>query len=126
MVFSFADIEDNVKMDVKNMFLSGLGSTGRSIPLAGMDFDRDENELALTQMAKMMAASLRKRQRSNTIEILNCSGRELPKVITFPYSRHSSYQELCDLVEAFNPKDIYPCTVDEGFWIQGLLSSWKA
>lgn len=33
---------------------------------------------------------------------------------TFPYSRHSSYQELRELVQAFNPKDVYPCTVDRG------------
>ncbi|KAG9522317.1 hypothetical protein KCV07_g3096, partial [Aureobasidium melanogenum] len=33
--------------------------------------------------------------------------------ITFPFSRHSSYLELRELVQAFNPKDIYPCTVDQ-------------
>lgn len=35
----------------------------------------------------------------------------LPKQIVFPYSRHSSFSELCALIEAFKPKDIYPCTV---------------
>jgi hypothetical protein len=35
----------------------------------------------------------------------------LPKQILFPFSRHASYGELCLLVEAFQPKDIYPCTV---------------
>jgi hypothetical protein len=35
---------------------------------------------------------------------------------TFPYSRHSSYTELCHLVEAFKPKDIWPCTVDKANW----------
>jgi DNA cross-link repair 1C protein len=40
----------------------------------------------------------------------------LPKTITFPYSRHSSYSELCHLVQAFQPKDVYPCTVDEATW----------
>ena len=34
----------------------------------------------------------------------------------FPYSRHSSYEELCDLIRAFKPKDIHPCTVDEEAW----------
>jgi len=33
-----------------------------------------------------------------------------------PYSRHSSYDELCDLVKAFLPIDVYPCTVDEENW----------
>ncbi|KAK3705078.1 hypothetical protein LTR37_013445 [Vermiconidia calcicola] len=40
----------------------------------------------------------------------------LPKRITFPYSRHSSYEELCFLVEAFKPRNIHPCTVDETNW----------
>lgn len=35
---------------------------------------------------------------------------------TFPYSRHSSYEELCFLIEAFKPKDIWPCTVDKINW----------
>ncbi|KAI7156315.1 hypothetical protein KC349_g6375 [Hortaea werneckii] len=40
----------------------------------------------------------------------------LPKQINFPYSRHSSYSELCRLVEAFKPNDIHPCTVDKAKW----------
>lgn len=35
---------------------------------------------------------------------------------TFPYSRHSSYAELCYLIEAFRPEEIHPCTVDEASW----------
>lgn len=35
---------------------------------------------------------------------------------TFPYSRHSSYTELCHLIEAFKPLDIHPCTVDKANW----------
>jgi DNA cross-link repair 1C protein len=34
----------------------------------------------------------------------------------FPYSRHSSYAELCELVAAFKPRDIFPCTVDPNTW----------
>ncbi|KAJ5824008.1 DNA repair metallo-beta-lactamase [Penicillium robsamsonii] len=41
---------------------------------------------------------------------------DLPNTIRFPYSRHSSYSELCELVAAFQPKDIYPCTVDPTTW----------
>lgn len=41
---------------------------------------------------------------------------KLPKRITFPYSRHSSYTELRHLIEAFKPNDIWPCTVDKANW----------
>jgi hypothetical protein len=44
------------------------------------------------------------------------TARPLDRTINFPYSRHSSYSELCSLVSAFNPKDVYPCTVDEATW----------
>ncbi|KAF2032965.1 hypothetical protein EK21DRAFT_59750 [Setomelanomma holmii] len=38
------------------------------------------------------------------------------KTIRFPYSRHSSYSELCEVVGALKPKDVFPCTVDEAGW----------
>jgi hypothetical protein len=47
----------------------------------------------------------------------------LPNTITFPYSRHSSYPELCNLVQAFKPRDVWPCTVDVPRWLfEGLTS----
>jgi hypothetical protein len=42
------------------------------------------------------------------------------QTIRFPYSRHSSYSELCGLVDAFNPRDVYPCTVDDDSWTPAL------
>jgi DNA cross-link repair 1C protein len=41
---------------------------------------------------------------------------DLREMITFPYSRHSSYSELRELVAAFHPCDIYPCTVNAAYW----------
>lgn len=38
----------------------------------------------------------------------------------FPYSRHSSYAELCGLVAAFHPKEVFPCTVDAGTWNEDI------
>jgi len=40
----------------------------------------------------------------------------LPTKIFFPYSRHSSYPELCDLVARFRPRDIWPCTAGHWEW----------
>jgi hypothetical protein len=42
------------------------------------------------------------------------------RTIRFPYSRHSSYSELCELVAAFRPQDVFPCTVDEANWTPSL------
>lgn len=42
------------------------------------------------------------------------------RTIRFPYSRHSSYSELCELVAVFKPKDVVPCTVDESSWTPDL------
>ncbi|PTB71812.1 hypothetical protein M440DRAFT_1343181 [Trichoderma longibrachiatum ATCC 18648] len=40
----------------------------------------------------------------------------LPNTIRFPYSRHSSYAELCHLVDAFRPRDVWPCTFHLEAW----------
>ncbi|KAI3222875.1 hypothetical protein DTO012A7_8429 [Penicillium roqueforti] len=48
------------------------------------------------------------------------SQTDLPNTIRFPYSRHSSYSELCELVAAFRPKDIHPCTVDPTTWNEDI------
>lgn len=42
----------------------------------------------------------------------------LPNIIRFPYARHSSLPELRELVGAFRPKDIIPCTFDADLWLQ--------
>lgn len=56
------------------------------------------------------ASGLRKTLCSNSASAYN--------TVYFPYARHSSYRELCDLVAAFRPMDIYPCTVDEDKWTE--------
>ncbi|ROW03119.1 hypothetical protein VMCG_05828 [Cytospora schulzeri] len=46
------------------------------------------------------------------------SSSTLPNRIRFPYSRHSSYRELCHLISVLKPRDIWPCTVDPLRWIR--------
>ncbi|KAJ5278817.1 hypothetical protein N7478_004189 [Penicillium angulare] len=45
---------------------------------------------------------------------------DLPNTINFPYSRHSSYSELCHLIAALKPKDVHPCTVDPSSWSESV------
>ncbi|PHH60969.1 hypothetical protein CDD81_984 [Ophiocordyceps australis] len=46
----------------------------------------------------------------------------LPSIIKFPYSRHSSYPELCAFVQAFKPRDVWPCTANPQQWARQGLS----
>ncbi|EGO54708.1 hypothetical protein NEUTE1DRAFT_124903 [Neurospora tetrasperma FGSC 2508] len=48
----------------------------------------------------------------------NAAEGSLPSLITFPYSRHSSYAELCHLVDVFKPKDVWPNTVNPREWLE--------
>jgi hypothetical protein len=70
-------------------------------------FEDDRNDLSLQSLVSILSSNASK---SPTIE------QPQTKTIRFPYSRHSSYSELCQLVAAFKPKDVFPCTVDEEAW----------
>ncbi|KAL4942428.1 hypothetical protein BDV06DRAFT_192197 [Aspergillus oleicola] len=56
----------------------------------------------------------------SSTDILDKSGKPLSRTIRFPYSRHSSYAELCELVAAFKPRDIHPCTIDPLEWDEAI------
>lgn len=45
--------------------------------------------------------------------------------IRFPYSRHSSYSELCQLLQVLKPRDVWPCTVQPVRWVrEGILFTY--
>lgn len=67
----------------------------------------EKEDLTLQSLVSILSTNASK---SPTIEQLQ------NRTIRFPYSRHSSYSELCELVAAFRPKDVFPCTVDEEAW----------
>lgn len=97
-------------------FLSGQSRRGdgrvRLHPdhIAGLE---DDDEMSIDEVIRFLRLAVE--ETSDVDDIL-----ERPKIITFPYSRHSSYSELCGLVAAFRPKDIYPCTVDEDSWTDAV------
>ncbi|EED16791.1 DNA repair protein, putative [Talaromyces stipitatus ATCC 10500] len=81
----------------------------------------DDADISLKDLASMLSTT-RGTGKSRSFE------EKYPDIttITFPYSRHSSYAELCELVQAFKPKDVFPCTVDGKNWnesvsIEGLF-----
>ncbi|KAJ5543451.1 hypothetical protein N7461_009454 [Penicillium sp. DV-2018c] len=69
---------------------------------------KEEGEIPLKNLVKALS--------HGPSEISGGDTTDLPNTIHFPYSRHSSYDELCELVAAFRPKDVYPCTVDPATW----------
>jgi hypothetical protein len=100
--------------------MAGLRTTSRAVSLDDMGLNRQEDELSLSQLTKVISRSLTQKRSANVNEGKQ-QEQDLSRTITFPYSRHSSYAELCDLVRVFRPKDIYACTVDEDTWHEGSL-----
>lgn len=78
----------------------------------------DDLSLTLELAMKAMGHTASSYDEGNTMDSEAADGGSLPRVIRFPYSRHSSYPELCHLVSLFNPRDVWPCTVDYDEWTQ--------
>lgn len=89
--------------------------------LNGKGLNIEEGSLTPPELVKALRQSVIEAKRLTTFERLESqeSSDELPRIFTFPYSRHASYDELCDLVKAFQPLDVYPCTVNEQRWDEG-------
>jgi hypothetical protein len=90
------------------------------VPLKGVDLDSEE-DITLQEFAQRLLALDTAVQSTHEDSVPNgpdLHGSPRADTIHFPFSRHSSYNELCDLVAAFKPDDIYPCTVDEQTWTE--------
>lgn len=104
------------------MLLAELSSTPETISLKGMlggDGLKSLKDLGESLLRKLAENPHEKSDERGEF-ISQTHG--LPKLITFPYSRHSSYPELCHLVEIFKPKDVYPCTVEAESWDESMYS----
>ncbi|RGP71075.1 hypothetical protein FSPOR_3565 [Fusarium sporotrichioides] len=102
--------------DMLKEVLEQLVSTGRNLPL---DFDADTSS---THSAKEVIAMLVARLRKNDKSQKSVHEEALPKTICFPYSRHSSLPELRHFVQAFHPKDVWPCTVNTAEWLKNGIT----
>lgn len=86
--------------------------SGRDVPLGlGIDIFGDEFTANINSFFKALGTEGKGTSESTTPQ---ASG--LPSVIRFPYARHSSYEELCQFVDAFKPLDVWPCTEDAKIW----------
>ncbi|GAB1315854.1 DNA repair metallo-beta-lactamase domain-containing protein [Madurella fahalii] len=101
--------------EIRQFLLSAVAN-GRKVPL---DLERaafkEDNKTDLVH--GIQAITNRLKLRNKQLPPNGADARALPNVITFPYSRHSSYTELCNLVNTFRPGDVWPCTVDVPRWL---------
>ncbi|KAL2135047.1 hypothetical protein VTI74DRAFT_9967 [Chaetomium olivicolor] len=111
----FERLPDEMRDQIGQLLLSAIAN-GRKIPL---DIERaafgENNQADLIRGLQAITSKLRL---PDLQPQKNSPDRGLPKVITFPYSRHSSYPELCDFVGALKPRDVWPCTVDASRWLR--------
>ncbi|KAA8575701.1 hypothetical protein EYC84_004814 [Monilinia fructicola] len=116
----FAETDKPTVEDIRRMLLAELSSNSEAISLDGIPSGGDH--ISLKHLGESLLRKLAQNSNEEPDERRDYSSRNngLPKLITFPYSRHSSYPELLDLVKIFKPKDVYPCTVDEEGWHEGL------
>lgn len=101
------------------MLLDGLHSSRKTLVLKDAKPDCKQDDLSLEELAIILARSAAQQRTAEDIMPLQEGDAHLPRIITFPYSRHSSYAELRDLVKVFKPVDIYPCTVNKAGWHEG-------
>lgn len=116
-ISSVAEVPDQIRSNIEK-FLAQAVESGRNLML----------DLDIASFGGKLSTSLGRAVKSITARSIGganapaaasrSAGEELPKTIRFPYSRHSSYSELCHLVSIFKPKDIWPCTVDPEIWLK--------
>lgn len=112
------------EIDAEKMgdFLSKVALSGRSLTL-DLQATTEEQASSLT-IDKVIQAIARQLSPATTdvpkigTNMDQRAETPLPRVIRFPYSRHSSYHELCLLVAAFKPRDVWPCTANIDEWLK--------
>lgn len=124
--------DDEVRSSTLKAIFKALQSENRTMSLDSLKLEDRDEELPLRELAGLFTrlADSRADSDGRPREEIEESGKPAKKTslpaegskqslsrrIVFPYSRHSSYMELCHLLEALRPKDVYPCAVDEEDW----------
>ncbi|KAL8952250.1 MAG: hypothetical protein Q9222_001836 [Ikaeria aurantiellina] len=113
-----------------HLVAEALLSQRQTVALDAYDPSLTENTMPIESLARLLYETAKQKncfEQSERMPLANLSqispkavkaGRLLPRSVKFPYSRHSSYDELCHLLSMFKPKDLYPCVTDEATWTQ--------
>ncbi|KAJ2970057.1 hypothetical protein NQ176_g8363 [Zarea fungicola] len=114
------DVLQNMGEENEGLFKSlvAAAASGRDLRLGlAIESFGDEFTATLETMFATLAQNKKHRSGSSTPQ-----ATDLPRVIRFPYSRHSSYSELCQFVNIFKPLDIWPCTENVQYWWENSYS----
>jgi len=122
MDHSFAEEQLSQVADLRNLLMSGMQSHRQTLSLDNLELDED-SPVSISQLLGSLCGLAARKCEANEKSKAHTEDHPLPKVITFPYSRHSSYSELCLLVDVFKPKDVFPCTVDKANWDECKLQA---
>ena len=109
------DEEACEKVDKAIRAMLDSGYSNYSLNDLGLDA---EQELPLKEFVQRVSEKVALTGKGCTEKPTSIEHGGTDRVVHFPFSRHSSYEELRHLVSIFCPKDICPCTVD--------LESWTA
>ncbi|KAH6609976.1 hypothetical protein Trco_003322 [Trichoderma cornu-damae] len=121
IIDALRNMTEKDRIECARLMTSALAS-GRNLPLhIGLSSSEDLCSTDLRKAILSLANNYSQPTPSRT-RYKEHNGTELPSVIQFPYARHSSYAELCDLVGAFKPKDIWPCTFHLETWRKRAIS----
>ncbi|KAJ5183387.1 hypothetical protein N7492_001003, partial [Penicillium capsulatum] len=96
---------------IQNALVEAFQSKRQALPLDRYGV-QEEGTISLESLVTKLSQGVSKES--------SVVSTDLPSTIRFPFSRHSSYAELCELVAAFRPKDVHPCTVDPTSWNEGV------
>ena len=125
----FQHVLDSSKVSGRNIALHrGVSTSGANLisDLQGGDLANMLQGLVSTTSQRDAVQSVRRKSvlQAGPRDITDKpSSTDLPRIIRFPYSRHSSYDELCQLVDLFKPRDVWPCTVNAREWCEKGESS---
>ena len=106
-------LNDPIMLDKALSVLEQMASSGTNrVPLEGMGINLDSStDITLDDFVGLLSSYHSSHQPNTTT-----TTTKLTTTLRFPYSRHSSYNELRELVAAFKPRDICPCTVELETW----------
>src|SRR4051812_34486911 len=109
----YTDMPQKDRLDAVSS-LRAIWESGRDIPLdLDLSADGKQDAPSLGDAIQLLANRPARDMREAAPKQITGA---LPNTILFPYSRHSSFPELCHLVSVIKPKDIWPCTATQLEW----------